>query len=137
MNYKLAFALGLIAPGTVGREPVAYLYNGIRLPALPEWDREKYPYAVIIDASPLFIVFKVVDIAPEVDASISFDPSLSSDANYIQWRYDDETNTWGSMETGQVGSSGSLFSTIWTNTDLYNADGSVFLAASDPIPVYE
>ena len=31
----------------VQKEPVAYLYNGVRLPALPEWDREKYPFAVI------------------------------------------------------------------------------------------
>lgn len=24
-----------------------YLYNGVKLPALPEWDKETYPYAVI------------------------------------------------------------------------------------------
>lgn len=24
-----------------------YLYNGVELPALPEWDKETYPYAVI------------------------------------------------------------------------------------------
>ena len=35
----------------VKKEPVAYLYNGVRLPKLPEWDREKYPYAVITVAN--------------------------------------------------------------------------------------
>lgn len=33
----------------VQREPVAYLYNGVRLPKLPEWNREKHPYALLID----------------------------------------------------------------------------------------
>ena len=31
----------------VQKQPVAYLYNGVRLPKLPEWDRETYPYATI------------------------------------------------------------------------------------------
>ena len=34
-------------PLSAKKEPVAYLYNGVRLPALPEWDKETYPYALI------------------------------------------------------------------------------------------
>lgn len=30
------------------REPVAYLYNGVRLPKLPEYDKSVYSYAVIV-----------------------------------------------------------------------------------------
>jgi hypothetical protein len=33
---------------TKQKTPIAYLYNGVQLPPLPEWDREKYPYAVIV-----------------------------------------------------------------------------------------
>ena len=30
------------------KTPVAYLYNGVRLPGLPEWDKTVYPFAVIV-----------------------------------------------------------------------------------------
>lgn len=51
-SWLIGFALGLCGkpPPIAGsrREPVAYLYNGVRLPKLPEYDKSVYPYAVIV-----------------------------------------------------------------------------------------
>ena len=50
VGFNLALA-GMAYPYSAPT-PVAYLYNGIRLPALPEWDRGVYPYAYIVGLHP-------------------------------------------------------------------------------------
>lgn len=129
-------------------------YTGVKLPPLPEWDKEKYPYAIIDDwtgfayeDSPEACYALVCHSNPpyyndekgKVDAvgpcstlcyRIDFDEVLAEKYGHPfgEWYFDFEDE----------GGMNNIFeSPIWTNTDVLNEDGSVYLAASEPIPVYE
>ena len=101
-----------------------YLYNGVELPELPELI---YPHAIIQDLGFLYRLY-LFELKPKpgglVDAGSHF-------VNYVR-----TTDGWLENSSGTVGSfQPGLKYVIWTNTDLYNEDGSLFLAASDPVPV--
>ena len=106
------------------REPVAYLYNGVRLPKLPEWDREMYPYAYITQ-NLSGTVYKFVAKTTKPEASTDGKITLSG----LTFAVVD--GAWA-----EVYSQG-IRKVIWTNNDLYHEDGTLYLDASDPIPVYE
>lgn len=145
MNYKLAFALGLIAPGTVGREPVAYLYNGVRLPGLPETE---LPYAVIVygeqyvlgvgtvkQYSLLFtsepLTWIVGSAAPLTSNGISVSlDRFSMGVDESEWTHLSDYPTEGTINF-------QCDTAIWSNIDMADADGNIHLNASAPIPVYE
>ena len=125
------FVIGLVlafaceGAATVKREPTAYSYNGVVLPKLPEWDREKYPYAVIGYCNTHGYVF-----------SRSSNPWTANEyGNIFPTRF----STYYASDDKWATTNGALefITPIWTNTDILNEDGSVYLAASDPIPVYE
>ena len=112
-----------------------YLYNGVKLPPLPEWDKETYPYAVIITTSSGYVLFVCQqEPAPR--------PAVSDDPSYIWFgEYDykpmsaycyEPYSQWEELSTSFSYCSNNIF---WTNTDIYNEDGSVYLAASEPVPV--
>jgi hypothetical protein len=116
-----------------------YLYNGVLLPALPEWDKETYPYAVIMATN--FSTVKAFYISDK-PAFMSYDEDLLCviypyGTNYMQcssrsgaeWGEFGDANT----PTSLVIDEGSRL--IWTNHDILNEDGSIYLAASEPIPV--
>lgn len=149
-----SFAMGML-PGAVSRaqfpqaqkEPVAYLYGqvakegetpthtidgvgyvGAVLPKLPEWDREAYPYAVIFQRGGhgLRCASK-----PWVWTGLMFD----SDGKAIEAYCSMSADVWGEFEKLSTADRVSGF--FWTNHDILNSDGTVYLAASAPIPVYE
>ena len=132
-------------------EPVAYLYNGVRLPKLPEWDRETYPYAVIYGTESNGNLVYALDVYSTplrltTKSSGSVYLGVNSSGEYwgvsmygYPWS-DEPRNTFenygGRMISGT--DSGSMqYDIVWANSDVLNEDGSVYLAASDPIPVYE
>jgi N-acetylneuraminic acid mutarotase len=161
----LGIGLACDPRNNTAKTPTAYLYNGVKLPALPEWDREKYPYALIsfddysLDPSETFIVafarlVKTIDYSNstlcECVNYYAGDPHCTCTVAY------GEPFSWGHYSSGEYkegfGSSendGDIrFDAIdWANfdlicqTDIYaNAGkpiGSVYLKASEPIPVYE
>lgn len=124
------------------KSPIAYLYNGVRLPALPEWDREAYPYAAICSSGINSYYLRLLrhDAYYETDRWGEFhlvsSPALTS--NYLKssgWSdFREDSGAYISPETpsATVG-----VGTIWTNFDLLNEDETVFMEATDPIPVYE
>ena len=138
--------------GNKPKEPIAYLYNGVQMPKLPEWDREMYPYAVIDDWSaddnvyqpkkcyavvcsnqrPFYNGEVVLSNTPAqtFTCMISFDEefSYSSGVPFGEWYFSHKEDHL--MNTA-------FESVVWTNTDILNEDGSVYLAASEPIPIYE
>lgn len=156
MNYKLAFALGLIAPGTVGREPVAYLYNGVRLPGLPEWDKTAYPYAYIgyldsiLDSSDGYYIW--VTNRPIYGKTEGIENGFiicthGEDVSYARyWLVD---GVWELKGTNIISGSDQLYAIKWSNTnvyqmlhdttdsDIYEPTDTLLLSATDPIPVYE
>lgn len=136
------YALGICGkplPFSTKKEPVAYLYNGVRLPKLPEWDRETYPYAYLLYNSLLGLYFLRVYSDPLIPGGEKF-VFADGDANLA--RYELEDGLWifkgdSVGETGFLPSSVARF--VWANTDVYNykGDGTLILAASKPVPVYE
>lgn len=107
-------------------KPIAYLYNGVRLPKLPEWDREIYPYAAIAVKSNGDYLFFYKDTAITVDANGA--PSITSTARSYATR-----TQW----TDFVKDYSSAVRIVWANSDIYTTDGTLFLASSDPVPTYE
>lgn len=134
MNYKLAFALGLIPPGVVGREPVAYLYNGVVLPKLPKVPAG-FEYATILcmDTTSLG-----GGKAYFLNYSTERPTAASVSAPRFEYQFSSGTNTW--IENGEKDESTGITTFVdwlWTNTDILNTDGTVRLAATVPIPVYD
>lgn len=134
---------------TQEKQPIAYLYNGIRLPALPEWDKETYPYAVIITSTDVEsyrlyvsdkpVIYRRKDnlTALALSASCKLGRSGIVYQNYpsmddAKWSNPYITSISGATEWFDYASS-----YVWANYDVLWDDGSVSLTASDPIPVYE
>lgn len=150
-SWRAGFELGLAGfsfPYSKPRKPTAYLYNGIRLPALPEWDREKYPYAVISNADGwggcrLFVLTTISNHHVKLVTTVSGVTELryfyGVGCRYVQCICDEKTGMWSSFgDEVEVFFEASHFSLpIWANFDLLNEDGTVNVATSDPVPVYE
>lgn len=123
MNYKQAFALGLIAPGTVGREPVAWLYNGVRLPKIPSVAGYEYN-AVLVDSGTYYAIARTSAISAQSDSGLY--------TSVVTPSYKMQDGGWVSYVPFVPAV------IIWANHDVIATNGTdVFLSASDPIPVYE
>ena len=123
------------------------LYNGVELPELPEWDKEAYPYAIVNDVTAwgidgvtyAFVVSRDAAI-PTSDVGCVFSNNrenpTSVSASYSTYTFllSADGTTWEGGEANS-GSGGTLVTPIWTNIDILNSGGSVWLAASTPVPV--
>lgn len=124
------------------KAPIAYLYNGVRLPALPEWDRERYPYAVISSPSVFGYLSNeyalTITSAPLYVAGTIGSISLKStdEVTYKNYSYDEETKTW-KLALEATGTFTKSWGVRWVNYDILEDDGSVHKVASEPVPVYE
>lgn len=128
--------------GGVGGEPVAYLYNGVRLPPLPNWDKSKYPYAVLAyEEKELITPFLMLS-----DSEVVYDPAYQMSSYtypvimlYHPVYYGLNGETWSSPE--ELSYSPFEYNAdrlIWTNTNIYNIDdNTLYCTASEPVPVYE
>ena len=126
-------------------EPVAYLYGGVRLPKLPEWDKVAYPYAYIVDwhlisesipegAITLYLCSSpwYADTSTAFCKTLLYGTVISYAINGDSWEY----NTTTTYESGK--DVANRKTVVWCSVDILKlADGSVFLAATKPIPVYE
>lgn len=115
----------------VFREPIAYSYNGVILPALPEWDREMYPYAFIghnfIMTPILYVASEITHGYDDYDYWVAYGVRIAT--------YDGTANAW--TESDGAESYQNVSRIDWANFDVLNEDGSVYLSASEPIPIYE
>lgn len=140
---------------TKRKVPIAYLYNGVRLPALPEWDSVKYPYAVISLYENQDYKCYVMDIsANEYIAYEKYQTQVGNSLNIItpcmifslrdsegigttsadgEWVLSNDL----SGETEKYFRNGKYYSLFWANYDVSGSDGTVYLPASEPVPVYE
>lgn len=152
------FILGLLSELTAGsaKEPIAYLYNGVRLPKLPEWDREVYPYAYLcrIWTEGYAVAHLFVTPDPMV---VTDDGYLSSAGKRIACKeYKCEIAEATEWADGNVNAFyiQLTYMPFWANTDMekylhdsgetssieddvYTATGEIVLEESDPVPVYE
>lgn len=158
-SWRVGFELGLAGfsfPYSKPRNPTAYLYNGIRLPALPEWDRGVYPYVFIYlyqydgnpDNSQYVLEYTENRVAVGENKALLYttgsrlsyelvasdgSPTISSDGSWVfDKEYDADTYSTWYFSIGNY-----RRTPIWANHNIDNPDGTVYLAASDPVPVYE
>ena len=134
-------------PLTAKKEPVAYLYNGVRLPKLPEWDRVAYPYAVISVYTKEFSGSGIA--VGDYDLCLCKRPltyngkDITQGANdyYLVYRYSPGNAESGWVYDGEYDLEEVIYldgsDVTWANPDILHTDGTVYLAASEPIPVYE
>lgn len=117
----------------------AYRYNGVKLPALPEWDTDALPYAHIQyipyrDGS--FIAHLRCSDQPFcVAAGTVTNPegAVMLIRSYVDGSSD---YSWGTEYTTENAVlSLDPDSVIWCNADITDESGTVFLAASEPVPV--
>ena len=121
------------------------LYNGIELPSLPVWNVSEYPYACIRqDGSPsagsgsydLFISSKQF----VADSSLSSGSYGSIEGgNFLRYGIPfadvDTSSVWNYVGTGDgaIGVNEDVYPIVWCNIDILNFDGSIYLAATDPV----
>ena len=108
-------------------KPTMYSYNGTVLPTLPEWDKETYPYAVILDNKRLF-----VSRNPFIVSADSTNAVLVANSAYAFYDILNETEWVKAFEDIQSIMNNAIGVPLWTNT---NIDG--LISASEPVPVYE
>lgn len=131
---------------TQEKQPIAYLYNGVQLPPLPEWDKERYPYAwMTITGEVLYVVDKPHMRCTGDNGKDYFYINGNSESgefvNYAVYKLSaDGTNFVYSSKGDNVDGRwlGMSYPPLWTNYDVIDVDdGSVYLSASEPIPIYE
>lgn len=123
-----------------------YLYNGDELPALPDYNDSIYKYLCIRKATDYIGGYSYTLYAFTGVEYFMYDNTMwlieFSESNHLAWKYDKSEETWGKPFVDsspdpelipRYGVATKLLS--WANFDVLNKDGSVFLKASDPVPV--
>ena len=130
-----------------GATPIAYLYNGLELPPLPDWDKTAYPYAIITEeylgrGYVLWVCSEVI-VAHEnwMDTGNTMLRFNGVTTYYRSWKIED-TEGWEEDLSGDLtdanDADGNLINSpvLWVNFDMRNQENALYLAASDPVPVY-
>lgn len=138
----------LMKPVPVQDEPTMYLYgreadktvncNGIILPSLPEWNKEAYPYAVMVyDTNKVrLMVFTVPVFANQTEYDrVRMYPN--ADGYYCMW-YGTNDNLEQlskdvAIDTSVYGMSFHDGFVVWSNHDICFEDGTTFVSASYPV----
>lgn len=140
----------------VFREPIAYSYNGVILPKLPEWDRERYPYAFIFNQSNC-AVLRCTNVPVHLEFTreyieennVSTPIVVANDGEtFVLLSYGTTKN--GELVAGQEAEEWTIYVNgdssngmrinipiLWSNYGLCYSDGEIHSAASEPIPIYE
>lgn len=120
-------------------------YNGTVLPKLPSWDKSAYPYAYIDKLLNYTLVLSSAPLYVDNTESNTLTGSLHSDGaevNFMIWSCATGGSSWNLANEG-AGVIDRVNTVVWANTNLYylnsvnDIDGTLYLAASDPVPVYE
>jgi hypothetical protein len=121
-----------------------YLYNGIELPALPEYDSETYPYVALISTlqdyyllcSKLPFVYKIINGQGAIR-----NPSETTTTAYRYYISKNFGGDWSDDSpdggTHNFNPNAGMTDCVWANYNVLNLDGTIYLAASDPVPVVE
>lgn len=158
MNWKQAFVLGLIAPGSWdGGEPVAYLYNGVRLPKLPEVDGCEKAGINYSSAGSETQGWRMANLFLSENPGIRIKYSNMATGKVVHYQLVNsnaikdeyvrkelgvhenvtEAEVWTYCEEYEYTEPGGVGGSEWTNYDILKEDGSVYRTGSNPIPVYE
>lgn len=107
-----------------------YSYNGQTLPALPEWDKTAYPYAMI-EGEKFY-----ASAVPVTHESGFLGGKRHVTAPYIMVRSTNNDGVyWGEIELQEVDATVNL-GMQWTNHNVLDENGDVYLEASEPVPMH-
>ena len=136
-SFRNGFFLGLCGmPMPISsKTPTAYSYNGVVLPGLPEWDKETYPYAFICTDTSGNSIAYFTEKKSYVDSVSNRALTPESQCSFIKSVLKD--GKWGALSNQYTYYGVVPDILVWTNCDILYKDGTMYLAASDPIPVYE
>ena len=121
---------------------VGYSYNGTVLPALPEYDKSNYPYSAIgfnQNTSTYMFIISPCRFYRSSESDCLCVPEACTTKTYSPV---DNENSWEiiATETHEAGNSFAylpIFTGQWSSFDILNEDGTTYLAASEPVPIYE
>lgn len=144
----------------MAKSPTLYSYNGVELPDINEvWtDKETYPYAFLtrvdvgesVYLNALYVTNKRpycnedLQIAVPRPCVMFYCPTYTTlPDGFTEETFEDEfgmpVGVWSEViridDDGGEGVADS--NAIWTSHDILNTDGSVYLSATEPIPVYD
>lgn len=114
-----------------------FLYNGVELPALPEWDKTVYPYAFIYIVT-LDGTTGVYTLVVSSSSVMGYDGNgIICPSATVGQRYTVSEDSWAAASASDdfYIKRDNLIYTVWANFDVLNSDGSVYVAASEPVPV--
>lgn len=127
-DFLSGMASAAASRGVLRRTPIAYLYNGVQLPGLPETD---LPYAHILynSVDDVYVLY-----ADEEESVAMATPAYVLGGGSLVWKL--INGVWEVYDTTISGTA------IWANYDICFAPshenaGEIALAASEPIPIYE
>ena len=141
-SFVKGILLGVVGkplPISQGKEPIAYLYNGVRLPKLPEWDREMYPYAVIVynGISQGRFLFAFKKEQRVTGGSVIYTWSMDEGETYLYCGLPKDATEWSAL-TEHTKTTDPVLAYVpkWGNYNVY-VNGTLTVEASEPVPVYE
>ena len=148
-SFLSGLAMGLCGKGNPTFEGSGkMLYNGVELPKLPEWDKATYPYAVIRlgNLIPAYRNYVQLYVFKEIDFTNGALQYGADSLCTVSADYTAEDFAWGELAQCTASSNVNSSWILWSNTDIYYPDdyewngdttkaGTLFLAATDPVPV--
>lgn len=158
-GFAAAKALYCKSGASLGKTPVAFLYNGVPLPLLPllsDQDDENYQNLVIYESESAYSAYALTkeshvaiyqsangeQIYLEADGPALFAYSYKNYPDYDGWGYVQGIKGWNPTQYGVdtiLMYGGKAYSKIiWANHDIFTDDGTLYFAkCGEPIPVYE
>lgn len=128
-------------------EPVGYSYNGVSLPPIPD-EIKAYSHIVIFrtdltnDSGNYYRVFGTnAQMRTFESISMGISTTYHGSVDVAEFHegsaYPNDTEWTLSNSIGTDGFNNYLHRVVWANYDVLNLDGTVYLAGSDPVPVYK
>ena len=109
-------------------ELFVYSYNGTVLPALPEWDKTAYPYAQIRGRK-LYLSSSLITY----DTG-TWKYTYSSPYLLANFTYSADAICWGELTENETQPTG-YDSSLWSNRNIFDENGNVYIEASAPVPI--
>lgn len=130
-------------------EPVAAVYGGVRLPDIETvWtDKATYPFAFVYSFTNNGVANYILMLLPQVpyvgylsSSTVRLDGCAVSATPHLK-QYKSVAGVWEDQNFGYATASLEYYPAstpiIWASGDLAKTDGTVYLAASEPVNIYE
>lgn len=117
------------------------------LPALPEWDKAAYPYAMMFLIDGIYTLYAMQDRltygkTADGNSYVYVYKPAGVAFRYIEFGARTTSTAWaGPVAQEKTDPDNNVYrsfaNVIWTSADIYNTNGTVYMAATNPEPVYE